>query len=68
MKIRLAEHGGCFSFEMEAETLADAAQLARLAVNGVKQVRGIYVHARTDLTMDATVVIAKRRRADSSLT
>lgn len=33
MKIQFKEHAGCFCFELEAETLEDAALLARAAMN-----------------------------------
>lgn len=67
MKVEFKEHGGCFAFELEPETMADAAQLARLAVNGTKEVRSISVNAYRDLTMSGTVVLGKLKNDKSNL-
>jgi len=63
MKIELHEYSGCFSFDMVAETVADASLLARLKMNGKKEVRGIYASAYDDGTFTGTINIGKARQS-----
>ena len=67
MKVKVEEFDGCFSIDMEPETVAEAAILLRVAINGKKEVRGIYCSAYTDLTMSASVVIGKRKDTSSQI-
>lgn len=53
---------------MHPESIEDYALLARLAINGTKEVRSIHVSAYTDLTMYGAVVIGKRKQPKSLLT
>lgn len=67
MKIDLVEHGGCFSFNMTPETLADAALLMRLKMNTTNKVRASYACAHADGTIDGALVLAKTRRTRNEI-
>lgn len=67
MKIELTEHEHCFGIDLTPESMEDQVLLARLAVNGTKEIRALSVYANKDLTMSASVVIGKRRKPDSRL-
>mgnify|MGYP001214759683 FL=1 len=67
MIFELQEYDGCFSMDMRAETVAEAAQLARLKMNGTKEMRGIYVYADKDGTFSGSVVIGKSKKDTSEL-
>lgn len=67
MIFELVEHVGCFSMDMRAETVAEAAQLARLKMNGTKEMRGIYAYADKDGTFSGSVVIGKSKKVTSEL-
>lgn len=66
MKITAKEHDGCFSFDISAETLAEAALLVRFGMNRTK-LRTSDSNARADGTFDASLVFGKSRRADSDV-
>ena len=53
--------------DMKAETVAEAAQLARLKMNGTKEMRGIYVYADKDGTFSGSGVIRKAKKDTSEL-
>lgn len=42
MKATVTEYQGCFSIDLKAETLAEAATLVRMGVDARKKVQGIY--------------------------
>lgn len=67
MIIKMSEYEGCFSFEMQAETVADAALLARFAANRTVEVR----HANADATQDGSfwghLVIGKAKNSTSRI-
>lgn len=67
MKISFNEYGGCFEVAMTAETVQEAALLARFGINGTKEVRSIGAHAFLDGTFTAHVVIGKRRNHQSAI-
>lgn len=67
MRITLTEMDGCFSFDLEAETIQDAALLTRFSVNRSKEVR----HAEAIVTstggFEASVVIGKIKKSTSAI-
>lgn len=62
MKTTFNEFKGCFSIDFEAETVADAAFIARLKLNGIKELRGIHANAYKDGTVFGSVIIGKRKQ------
>mgnify|MGYP000849189897 CR=1 FL=1 len=67
MKIYMTENEGCFAFDMTAETMADAALLARFSNNVTNEVRSATTNAHKDGTFTGYCVLGKRRRADSCI-
>lgn len=63
MKISLTEYDGSFSFDMTAETMADAALLTRFGMNSTKEIRYDSASANQNGTFEAGLVIAKIKRA-----
>ena len=64
MKFTMIEHEGCFSFEMEAETMQDAALLVRFGTNATTEIRSISTSACKDGSFNSYCVIGKRKKAD----
>lgn len=67
MKITIREHARCFAIDYEAETVADAALIARMNANGTKEVRSIYAFANESGTFTGSLVIGKMKQEYSSL-
>jgi hypothetical protein len=67
MKIELHEYEGCFSFDLTAESVADAALIARLAVNATKDVRGCSAHASEDGEFTGAFTVGKRKESTGSI-
>jgi len=67
MKITLAEHDGCFAFNLEAETTADAALLVRFGMNRTEEIRSAGVQANRDGTFSGHLVFAKSKRANNDI-
>ena len=67
MKISMKEHEGCFAFEMEAETIADAALLTRFSTNVTNDVRFAGAYAHNDGMFSGSVVLGKRRHWDTRI-
>lgn len=67
MQINFEEHDGCFAFKMTPETVADTAKIARLKINGTKNIRGIYASFYKDGTVSGSVVIGKRRQPKAEM-
>ena len=67
MKFTLEEYEGCFSLNMQAETMAEAATLVRFGMNTTKELRSCSASAHKDGTFTAYVVVAKHRRACESV-
>ena len=71
MKAELTEHEGCFAIELEAETVVEAALIARFAINHTKEIRG--TGGRVDKPIgqescfSAYIVVGKRKDAGSSI-
>lgn len=64
MKITLTEWDGCFGFEMEAETLADAALLTRFALNATNEIRSLDTLAHQAGQFTGSLVLGKHKHAD----
>ncbi len=67
MKVQLAEHSGCFEISLEPETPKEVAQLVRLGVNGTKEVRAISTTVGNDLSVNAWLVLGKRKQPRSQV-
>lgn len=68
MKATLTEYYGCFSIELEAETLAEAAIITRAGMNSTKELRSLdaYVGAQ-DGTFVLSTVLAKSKKANGNV-
>jgi hypothetical protein len=66
MKIQITEFKGSFRFDIEAETVAEAAQLARLATNATKELQRVEAYALLDCVL-ATISIGRRARPTSCI-
>lgn len=62
MKITLIEHEQCFGFEMEAETMADAALLTRFALNATHEIRSLDTLAHQSGEFTGSLVLGKHKR------
>lgn len=67
MNIELVEYGGCFSFEMKAESREDAAKLVRLALNGTKEIRYLNTHVTKDGNFISSLTLGKHKKASDSV-
>lgn len=67
MKLEIHEYDGCFSYEIEPESMKDQVMLARLAKNATKELRSFSVFVQSDLTMCASLVVGKRKNTESAL-
>ena len=67
MKITMQEYDGCFSFDMTAETLADAALLTRFGMNRTDEIKYGSTLANQNGTFEAGLAIGKSARADSTI-
>ena len=63
MKITMQEYDDCFSFEMDAETVADAALLTRYATNVTNKIRSTGAYANNNGTLNGHLVVGKRQNA-----
>ena len=67
MKITMHEYEGCFSFELEAETLADAALLTRFGMNATRTVQYVSCNVNQGGKFEGGLVISKHKRANSDV-
>lgn len=67
MKITLAEHEGCFAFDLEAESTADAALLVRFGMNRTDTIATAGVQANQNGTFTGHLVFAKSKRANNDI-
>lgn len=67
MKFNLVEYDGCFSLDMEAETLEDAAQIMRFKMNAKKEIRSINASAHKGGKIYGYIVLGKIRNVRSSI-
>lgn len=62
MKLNLIEHEGCFEVNMEAETLADAAQIVRFGSGALQKINSLGATAYKDGAVSGHLVIAKSKK------
>ena len=67
MKLKFDEYEGCFSIELEAESLADAAFLVRMGMNTTQEIRVCGTTVMQNGDFYGHLVLAKNRRADSAV-
>jgi len=65
MKVTMIEHEGCFSFEMTAETMQEAALLVRFGTNATTEIRSTAAMACKDGSFSGYCMIGKRKNANS---
>ncbi len=66
MKVEFHEYDGCFSIDLTAENVCEAAKLARFGMNSTKELRS---HG-TDVekgSIGAFIVIGKRRNPSTTI-
>jgi hypothetical protein len=64
MKIILSDYGHCFSIDMEAENLADAAMLVNFSLNSTKEIRSKNA-SFVDKGIIGYLVVGKRKEIKS---
>jgi len=64
MKAQLTEYEGCFSIELQAETIQEAATITRFGLNRTKEIRSTYAHAGKTGEFTAAAVLGKSKKAD----
>lgn len=67
MKITMLENEGCFVFNMEAETMQDAALLTRYSINVTNEVRSASAAAYSDGNFLGHCVLGKRKQASTTI-
>lgn len=67
MKVELNEYDGCYEIALTAETVADAAKLARMSANRTTELRSCGADAYKDGTFYGHVVIGKRKNDTSAI-
>ena len=67
MKVELNEYDGCFDIALTAETVADAAKMARMSMNRTTELRSCGADAYADGTFYGHVVIGKRKNNTSTI-
>jgi hypothetical protein len=67
MKINFTEHECCFAFDLEAETMADAATLTRFGMNRTDNIRHASTNVSKEGKFESGLVIAKNKRANSDV-
>jgi hypothetical protein len=67
MKIKLTEYNGCFGFELEAETVSDAAQLTRFGMNSTKEIRYAETFVTGDGSFSTNITLGKRKKSLSTI-
>ena len=63
MKIQIHEFDGCFSIDITAETMADAALLVRMARDTTKETRHFSTTPFRDGEFITHITLGKRRRS-----
>ena len=67
MKSTMYEHDGSFEFTFEAESVADAAMLARFALNATKDIQYLDATAYKDGTFTGYLRLGKRMRPNGDI-
>jgi hypothetical protein len=66
MKLTAGEYRGCFAFELEPESIAEAALLTRFALNSTKELRAAQTFANED-GFRTSIVIGKLKNPISGV-
>lgn len=67
MKATVHEYGGCFSIDLEAETLEDAAFLTRMGLNATRELRSRYACVSGEGKFSTSITFGKAKRASSEI-
>ena len=62
MKLKFAELEGCFSIDLDAETLEDAAFLVRFGINATSELRCATSYVDQNGSFGSAIVIGKRKQ------
>ena len=65
MKVNAVEFEGCYSLELIAETIEDAAFLVRMGMDSTRELRSVGTNVYKDNTVRGHVVVGKRKQFDS---
>jgi hypothetical protein len=65
VKVEICEHDACFSIDLTAESVADAAILARMSMNRTTELRSCEADAFKDGVFGGYIVIGKRKNDKS---
>lgn len=67
MKTTITENDRCYFMEIAAETMAEAAMLARMSINSTKELRCVDTHALSDGTFHCQIAIGIRKSKSSEI-
>jgi len=67
MKVKMHDNDDRFSFELEAETIAEAAMLVRFGLNATKELKNTYTTVYRDGTFQTWIAIGKKKQSCGSV-
>ena len=67
MKIEFSEHDGCFAVDMSAETMEEAAKLARFGMNRTSEIRHCSAYVSAQGEFSASIIFGKSKRANNDI-
>ncbi len=67
MKVECHEYDGCFSIELTAEHMQEAAFLTRFGMNRTEEVRSANTYVNADGQFEASVVFGKSKRSNNDV-
>ena len=67
MKVEFSEHDGCFSIELMAETMEEAAKLVRFGMNRKAEVQHCTTNVNSSGSFEAGIVFGKSKRANNDV-
>lgn len=67
MKFTLTEHDECFSFDLQAETMEEAATLTRFGMNRTSKINHCSAYANRSGEFHAAIVFKKSKRANNDI-
>lgn len=62
MIVKFNEYNGCFNINLIPKNKEETIQLVRLGINKTKELKRIYVDAYNDKTLEAFIVIGKKKK------
>jgi hypothetical protein len=65
MKVELSEYGECFSIDLSAEDMKEAALLTRMGMNSKKEITMIDTYINQDGTFKFNLVLPKSKKANN---